>query len=300
MENRPVFHGCPHSWKTQKTQNTNRMEFGANLWDCGGDELVFNQLIIVWSVTALLHRWRRGRAARMQEVPGKPLKSGPGYYRLPKGKIRKNKWKARAKKNDDGHSKREYADSPWAKTLRNEDINGPRNPCSTKGKKFRTDFRVPYAVFMFIVFLAKLHGWGTTGETDATGRCAVPIELKILGVLCILGGDHGFNCVVDLGGFSASVMNVFFVDFVSSFAIAMFPIWVAIPSTREAIERVRMQFANLGFPAAVGSADCTHVGVDKMPIGMKNLLTGRSGHCTLAYEVRLACIICVPPMFILQ
>jgi hypothetical protein len=29
------------------------MEFGANLWDCGGDELVFNQLIIVWSVTAL-------------------------------------------------------------------------------------------------------------------------------------------------------------------------------------------------------------------------------------------------------
>ena len=255
--------------------------------DFGMEEVFLKQMMIIWSVTALLGQWRRGRrAARSMEVPGKPLKRKDGFYRLPHGKVRKNRFRPRAKKNEDAYSKRDYAGSPWMKTLQNDDANGPRNPASTKGKKFRTDFRVPYTVFIFIVYLAKVHGWAAKADVDVCGRPTVPIELKILGVLYILGGDHGFDSVVDLGGFSAAIMNVFFVEFVSAFAIAMFPIWVTMPSTMDAIERVRQQFAVLGFPGVVGSADCTHIGVDKMPIGLKNLLTGRSGHCTLAYEVR--------------
>jgi hypothetical protein len=62
--------------------------------------------------------------------------------------------------------------------------------------------------------------------------------IKILGVLYISGRDHGFKSVVDLKGFSTAVMNAFFLEFVSAFAITMFPIWVVMPSTSAEIERV--------------------------------------------------------------
>ena len=86
--------------------------------DFGMDEAFLKQMIILWTVTALLGQWRRGRrAARSMEVPGKPLKHKDGYYRLPHGKARKNKFRSRAKKNKDAYSKRDYAGSPWMKTL---------------------------------------------------------------------------------------------------------------------------------------------------------------------------------------
>ena len=249
------------------------------------DDVVLQHVIISWGVIALLTQWRRLRGRKLS-----PLIPGPPGMRDPlvgHGKVRKNRYTARAKKGQYGYSARTYENSTWAATLADAHPNGPRNPFSTKGKKFRQDFRVPYVLFMFIVNLAKVQRWASKAAVDVSGRPSVPIELKILGVLYILGGDHGFKSVVDLGGFSTAVMNEFFLEFVSAFAIAMFPIWVVMPSTSAEIERVRLQFEALGFPGAVGSGDCTHIGVDKMPIGMGNLLRGKSVRPTLAFEVCL-------------
>ena len=69
--------------------------------DFGMEEVFLKQMMIIWSVTALLGQWRRGRrAARSMEVPGKPLKRKDGFYRLPHGKVRKNRFRPRAKKNE--------------------------------------------------------------------------------------------------------------------------------------------------------------------------------------------------------
>jgi hypothetical protein len=200
------------------------------------DDVVLQHVIISWGVIALL---TVASAAWPQTFPADPWTAR---------NARSSGWarERAAKKGQYGYSARTYENSTWAATLADAHPNGPRNPFSTKGKKFRQDFRVPYVLFMFIVNLAKVQRWASKAAVDVSGRPSVPIELKILGVLYILGGDHGFKSVVDLGGFSTAVMNEFFLEFVSAFAIAMFPIWVVMPSTSAEIERVRLQFEALG------------------------------------------------------
>jgi hypothetical protein len=60
-----------------------------------------------------------------------------------------------------------------------------------------------------------------------------------------------------------------------------------MPRTKAEIARITDQYAKVVLPGCVGSIDCTHVGVDRMPAGLKNLLTGKEGYPTLSFEVRL-------------
>jgi hypothetical protein len=217
--------------------------------------------------------------------------AGPEGPRLPQGKKRKLPWVPRPRLDKNGtpthgFMKRNYKESTWWAILQDDHADGPRNPNSKLGKDFRKDFRVPFKVFQFIVDMAKSRNWMSVAVVDACGRTGIPIELQILGVLYILGGDHKFRSVEKLGNFSGESMRVFFIAFVSAFSCDLFDIWVCMPRTKAEIARITDQYAKVGLPGCVGSIDCTHVGVDRMPAGLKNLLTGKEGYPTLSFEVK--------------
>ena len=152
------------------------------------------------------------------------------------------------------------------------------------GIDFRRDFGVPYKVFAYIVYLAERRGWGGRAA-DAVGLAAAPLALKILGVLFCLRGDHKFKSVKKLSHIDPDTQRRFFIAFNASFSCDLFDIWVSSPKTDADIKRITDQYQRCGLPGCCGSIDCTHVGVDKMPIGIKNLLIGKEGFPALAFEV---------------
>jgi hypothetical protein len=143
---------------------------------------------------------------------------------------------------------------------------------------------VPYKVFAYILYLAEKRGWGG-GALDAVGLSGAPLDLKILGVLFCLRGDHKFKSVKRLSHIDPETQRRFFLAFNASFSCDLFDIWVSSPKTEADIKRVTDQYQACGLPGCIGSIDCTHVGVDKMPIGIKNLLIGKEGYPTLSFEV---------------
>ena len=87
----------------------------------------------------------------------------------------------------------DYRLSTWSLMLSNQKEE-LENPASRESKIFRNRFRVPYG--MFKILLEWTHSWysyhpthNPTGvkECDACSQPSVPVELKVLGVLRILG-----------------------------------------------------------------------------------------------------------------
>jgi hypothetical protein len=77
-----------------------------------------------------------------------------------------------------------YMECKWAKLLR-EDREALEHPLSRESLLFRLRFRVPYQIFQELVTFTKT--WYKVGPSDVSGRPSIPVELKILGVLRILG-----------------------------------------------------------------------------------------------------------------
>ena len=117
-----------------------------------------------------------------------------------------------------------YGDSTWGRMLRN-DIEALKDEKSAVAKVFRSRFRVPYHVFEMVreccsltcsytdlTYPPCLHyapvlqivGWvrhwleAEKARADATGRAAVPVELKVLGVLRVLGRATCFDGIFEL------------------------------------------------------------------------------------------------------
>ena len=77
-----------------------------------------------------------------------------------------------------------YEYSTWGRMLLNPRT---RDPGDRKGGVlFRLRFRVPFPLFERIVALTRENNWFTE-RGDASGRRGAPLELKILGVLRVLG-----------------------------------------------------------------------------------------------------------------
>ena len=81
----------------------------------------------------------------------------------------------------------EYEYSTWGRMLRNPRT---RDPGDRKGGVlFRLRFRVPFPLFERIVALTRENNWFTE-RRDSSGRRGAPLELKILGVLRVLGRGY--------------------------------------------------------------------------------------------------------------
>ena len=92
---------------------------------------------------------------------------------------------------------------------------------------FRRRFRVPYPIFLKIVGAAKAR---FPEKQGATKRPVVPLELKFLGVLRVLGRATEFDGITELSGISEETMRAFFHSFCKWFRDGIYPKFVHMPN----------------------------------------------------------------------
>ena len=149
------------------------------------------------------------------------------------GRRRKRPFQRRSpKKNKDVDPWRNNA---WLQLLQDNQVKDPK---TRQGKDFRRRFRVPYPVFERIVQICR-----TTGEfifnyspVDVTGQLSIPLELKILAVLRMLGDGTKFMTGSELSSFmSEATLNKFFKDFCSIFRKHFQTVFIKVPEGNKII-----------------------------------------------------------------
>lgn len=117
--------------------------------------------------------------------------------------------------NDPNVGRPDYSASPWAVMLRDPRL---RDPMSAEARVFRTRFRLPFRVFERLLEWTKAwHEGPGCEETLVGGRQRIPTELKLLGVLRILGRGSCFDGIKELSSISGSTMQAFFHKFTAWF-----------------------------------------------------------------------------------
>ena len=86
-----------------------------------------------------------------------------------------------------------YSESVWWRALHDLRVKDATSP---QGGLFRRRFRVPYPIFCALVRLAKI--WFPAAAYDAAGRPAVPMELKVMAVLRVLGRGSCFDDIAEV------------------------------------------------------------------------------------------------------
>jgi hypothetical protein len=122
-----------------------------------------------------------------------------------------------------------YEDTEWSKLLNDPEVHDP----TTKiGKKFRRRFRVPYPVFVDLLEMAKALGFEEYPKS-AAGIPGVPLKLKLLGVLRVLGRGTCFDGIEELAKADEETYRTFFHDFCSKFCRRFYADWVYTPRNEE-------------------------------------------------------------------
>ena len=152
------------------------------------------------------------------------------------------------------YEKLNYNTTNWALMLM---AGRCKSPISKDARLFRRRFRVPHAIFQQIVSLTREKMWYK--ETDGIGRPSAPLELKILGVLRVLGRGMCFDGIAELTNISEEAIRVFFHSFCRNFANELFSTYCKSPDTNEEIKKITDVYEKLGLPGCVGSTDCVHI-----------------------------------------
>ena len=175
----------------------------------------------------------------------------------------------------------DYWDSCWGRLLKEkneqlEDLD------SSESAVFRRRFRVPYPIFLKIVDAAKAR---FPEKQDAAKRPVVPLKLKVLGVLRVLGRATEFDGITELSGISEETMRAFFHSFCKWFRDEIYPKFVHMPSTPDEAAEILAAYARVGLPGAIGSMDVVHLAWCMCPAALGNLATGKEGYPSVAYNV---------------
>lgn len=189
-----------------------------------------------------------------------------------------------------GRKKGKWNESTWSKVLVDETH---RNPSHYNGKSFRRRFRVPYEIFVKICDLCRTAKdpedarlpWFNKAVVDCCGQPTVPLELLVLCCLRILGRGMCLDGINELTNISMECVRQFFHKFCKLFASVYFPIYCAPPETPQEINKVLQEYAMLGYPGCIGSADVVHIAWDRAPHLLRWKYVGKEGYPTVAYEV---------------
>ena len=153
--------------------------------------------------------------------------------------------------------------------------------------KFRRRFRLPHHKFVELVEIARTQEWFPTYERrNALGQPGIPLELFILGALRYLGRGWTFDDVSEATGVSEESHRSFFTLFVKACRLHLYPVWVRRPTTDEEVEDCMSEFTAAGFDGCIGSADVTHILMEKCHARLKNQNKGaKDAHTTRAYQL---------------
>ena len=125
----------------------------------------------------------------------------------------------------------------------------------------------------------------TPEKVDASGRLVSDLELKVLGVLFILGNGNTHYFVSTQTNMSEEVHRTFFHAWIDHMA-SIKGEFIYMPHDEESFAKVVGEYSARGLPGCVGSVDCVHIGWDKCPSAQYlNMFKGKEGFPSIAYEV---------------
>jgi len=124
---------------------------------------------------------------------------------------------------------------------------------SKEGKEFRRRFRLTWDMFMNMLDKHVQAGDLGLERPDAVGREAMPLGLKILGVLRVLGRGVCFDDVAELtNATTQEVHRVFFHKFIRVYAEEYFKDWVKMPKTEDEIKSSMKEYTEAGMAGCIG------------------------------------------------
>ena len=170
-----------------------------------------------------------------------------------------------------------YWNTPWGRMLTDPQnrIEGTR-----EFKTFRRRFRMPAELFLDF-FIPRVKA---VNLFDSKYQSAIPVEIKCLIALRILGRGHSADDNWDGSGVAESTCTAIFHKFIRGMVTHFFAESVK-PPTGDKLTEVMATYARLGYPGAVGSIDCTHIYWGKCPVRLTNLCKGKEKVPSLSFEV---------------
>jgi len=161
------------------------------------------------------------------------------------------------------------------------------HPNGREDKKFRRLFRVPFFVFCERLMPLTISKWFPTwdsNQVDCWGQPVGDLELKLMGVLFVLGSGST-NFVVSLNtNLSEEVHRIFFLGWINQMS-SIKDDYIYLPRDETELKQVVEEYEQVGLPGCTGSVDCVHIGWDRCPSSMLNMYTGKEGYPSIAYEV---------------
>lgn len=162
--------------------------------------------------------------------------------------------------------KSNFSSQPWGVLLTKlKAIPGGVSIGSRAGKLFRRRFRVPWLVYLDLVQKCrdkKLFGEKSLDKVDLCGSEICPIEIKLLGVLRILGRNWCFDDIAEATGMGESTVRKSFIAFTENFVQEYYDTYILRPIGAD-LQKMMDVFAKMGLPGCVGSTDCVHVKWDR-------------------------------------
>jgi Plant transposon protein len=155
---------------------------------------------------------------------------------------------------------------------------------SRDGKSFWARFRTTHEFFLSLVSKAK-ELFPQHAKKDALGRSPSPIELKVLGVLRILGPGVCFDDCQEGTFIAKETHGLFFHAFCHKFSRKYYPIYCHGPENEADLESSMSEYTSAGFPGCLGSTDGVHISWDRCHAMQKMLHTGKEKYPTIAYNV---------------
>jgi len=145
--------------------------------------------------------------------------------------------------------------------------------------KFRTRFRVPYANYLELLQWirddTRFARW--CGE-KINNNMLSPIQLSVLESLHYLGRGWTFDDIEEQTAISKEVYRTFFHAFIDRFVLTPLHLPEALSNMRE--------YEVAGFPACIGSTDCTHITTERCEYRLKNNHLGaKSSHTTRTFNL---------------
>ena len=178
-----------------------------------------------------------------------------------------------------------YSSSCWFKYVDVSEEDPLNDPLSWEAKVFKARFRVPWSLFYGVLLpWSKEH---FPSKADAVKRPPMPMELKLLGVLRMLGRGLHVDDTAEFAdaGFKGEVLRVFFHKWTAKFTELNFKLWIRPPETEEEISTAVKPYADAGVPGAIASVDGVHVRWDRC--SQSNLIRhkGKEAYPSLGFQV---------------
>ena len=154
-------------------------------------------------------------------------------------------------------------------------------------KLFRRRFRMEHESFCDLVKEARDGNWFPQYEGhNAIGQPGICLDILILGALRYLGRGWTFDDISESTNVSEECHWRFFRDFTIACREHLYPKWVKRPETPEEVEDCMSEFKEAGFDGCIGSADVTHVILEKCYARLRNQHLGsKSSHTTRAFQI---------------